>query len=127
MKLDRIDLQIIEIISSGEPDDSFTTSYIAKQVYQPDDLKEIKSLDPKIRQRLEKMADYGIVKKTEGENGTKNYNLRTDKIIYGSGEIKVDTSGKSFEHDAYKFSPDGILFVENDEGFYVNAFVPKDN
>jgi len=125
MKLDNIDLEIISIIYNGDKGDEFTTSYLAKKVYQPEDKSKIKNLDPKIRQRLEKMSKYGIIK--VDDEGTKTYRLRQDKIIYGQADIDVETELEEIEKSHFQFCEREILFVENDEGFYVSAYIPHQN
>lgn len=120
MKIDKADLDIVDLLYDMDEEKRYTTTYIARQVFDSSETS-IQTLDNRVRYRLERLEDNGIVEVLDEQKPT-TYRLKYEDIIFGKAEVKLMDA---FEED-FEFVAQQILCVSKDDGVHIKAILPHD-
>lgn len=96
-----------------------TTTEIARELFEPEDVSELRNHDRRVRHYLEdNNANLLDVKKVDGK---KKFSLGEDKVFFGIGKIDVVTH----EQEEVSLGLGKVMVYENEEGGYSVATVQK--
>lgn len=85
MKVDQMDKTIFQELKEN----GATTTELAKKIFSPDNLHELKRGDNFIRARMKKWEELGVLKGRE-TNGKTTYNLLKDKVFIGDASVVIN-------------------------------------
>ena len=123
MKLNRLDIDILYHLHQIQSGEEKSISEIAKEIFNIDSRRELKSKDGKIRSRLDKLAEYDLVIEVEESSPTAYY-LNDHKVIFGDITVDIEAEfGEDKEH--YQFPMDRMFFVQKEKGMDVYGYMPE--
>jgi len=100
MRIDDTDIRIIDSFFQIE---QATTSEIAKRIFQISNDYELRVKDNLIRNRLNKLVSFGIIKSEKQVNGNKTYYVDENKckklmgdLIFKKGDLELNLIKGSF-------------------------------
>ena len=85
MKFDNIDIKIVISLI----DASYTTTDLAKIIFNPKTRTNLKAKNSLIYSRMKKLVDIDLIR-YNSVNGVKHYILDIDKIIYGDSNVSIN-------------------------------------
>lgn len=122
MKLDRVDIDILYHLHQIRSGEEKSISEIAKEIFDVEDRRQLKSKDALVRSRLDKLSDYDFVIEVEESSPTAYY-LNDHKVIFG--DITVDIEAEFSEGlEQYEFPMNRMFFVQKDKGMDVHGYLP---
>jgi len=122
MKLDRVDIDILYHLHQIQSGEEKSISEIAKEIFDIEGRRELKTKDGKVRSRLNKLSEYDLVVEVEESSPTAYY-LNDHKVIFGDIEVEIEASfGK--EEEQFNFPMDKMFFVQKEKGMDVYGYMP---
>jgi len=122
MKLDRVDIDILYHLHQIQTGEEKSISEIAKEIFNVNDRRELKSKDALVRSRLDKLADYDLVIEVE-ESSPTSYYLNDHKVIFGDITVDIEAEFQEKE-EQYQFPMDRMFFVQKEKGMDVYGYMP---
>lgn len=122
MKLDRIDVDILYHLHQIKSGEQKSISSIAKEIFDVDSRRKLKSKDALVRSRLSKLLNYGLVVEVDDVSPT-SYYLNDNKVIFG--DITIDIKACFSEKpEQFEFPMEKMFFVQKDKGLDVYGYLP---
>ena len=87
MNIDELDIAIFDLLFFHGQKKKFTSTEITKKVLNPQSLWELRKFNTKLRYRLEKWVNAGLIKKEH--KGCDYYFVNYEKIVGGQATITV--------------------------------------
>ena len=110
MNYDEIDIAIIRTLHEN---DNFTTSDIAKKIFECKDSRELMKHDALIRHRMKKLVESRLVLCSNTK--PKTYNSNPETVFTGTGTFEIKVNGdKTLEYDFGVF----LVMADGDDAVY---------
>ena len=111
--LDTYDIMILIYLDENEP---ATTTTMARAIFEPkDERRELIKCDNRIRARLNRLVEMGLVDKKD--NGNSIYSLNKKNVFFGSGKLYLPMTKKRGK--VYLDIGDFIAVKTVDGDFYI--------
>ena len=93
MKIDDVDIRILKELYDLKPEETQTTTDIAKKLFDTNERWQLRKKDGFVRVRLDKLAGEKLIN-IEKVNGKFAYTVNKENMLFGKAKLKIEADGE---------------------------------